>query len=262
MKLTNQHKYWITGASSGIGRSLCIELAKQGHKLIISSRNSEELSKLALYYPLLIQTLPCDVSNNEEMANLFRDKMPTLENLDGIFLCAGVCEYIDLPKFNLDAFQKAVAVNFLGTVNSCAAAYPLLNNTVSQHSDNKPFIVGLCSMSSYLGFPRAEAYGASKAAMAYFLNSLRADIGEKIDVIPVYLGFVKTPMTEQNDFPMPFLISSEEAARGILKKLRKRPLRINFPWRLHGVLSTFSKLQSLWYLSVIPRMRRSGSMPK
>ncbi|MDG2090476.1 MAG: SDR family NAD(P)-dependent oxidoreductase [Gammaproteobacteria bacterium] len=260
MELTNQQKYWITGATSGIGRALCIELAQLEHKLIISSRNAEELGKLALEYPKLIQILPCDVSNNEEMAELFSTKMPTLKNLDGIFLCAGVCEYIDLPKFNLDAFQKAVAINYLGTVNSCAAAYPLLSNSVSDMPNKKPFIAGLCSMSSYLGFPRAEAYGASKAAMAYFLNSLRADIGDKIDVIPVYLGFVKTPMTAQNDFPMPFLISPEEAARGILNKLTKRPLRINLPWRLHAVLGTFSKLQRLWYQTIIPRMRRSRNV--
>ena len=115
-------------------------------------------------------------------------------------------------------------------------------------------------MSAYLGFPRAEAYGASKAAMAYFLDSLRADIGDRIDVIPVYMGFVETPMTAQNDFPMPFLISSEQAAKGILKKMIKRPLRINFPWRLHLTLSIFTRLQRFWYSFVIPRMRRSGSL--
>ena len=147
----------------------------------------------------------------------------------------------------------------MGTVNSCAAAYPLLNNSVLLNQNTKPFIIGLCSMSSYLGFPRAEAYGASKAAMAYFLDSLRADIGDRIDVIPVYMGFVKTPMTAQNDFPMPFLISSEQAAKGILKKITKRPLRINFPWRLHLMLSIFTRLQRFWYSFVIPRMRRSGS---
>ena len=83
MELTNQQKYWITGATSGIGRALCIELAQLEHKLIISSRNAEELGKLALEYPKLIQILPCDVSNNEEMAELFSTKMPTLKNLDG-----------------------------------------------------------------------------------------------------------------------------------------------------------------------------------
>lgn len=261
MELVDQQTYWITGASSGIGKALSLELAQQGHKLIVSSRNSDELDKLAFQYPELIRVLPCDVTNNPEMAELFGLKMPELKKLDGIFLCAGYCEYIDLPDFNIDAFQKVFAVNFHGIVNSCESAYRLLNNSVYQKKNDKPFIVGLCSMSSYLGFPRAEAYGASKAAMAYFLESLRADIGERIDVIPVYLGFVETPMTAQNDFPMPFITSPEEAARGILRKLKKRPLRINFPSRLHAVLSIFSTLQRLWYLFVIPRIRRSGSLP-
>lgn len=254
-----QQSYWVTGASSGIGKALTYELAKQGHKLIISSRNREELDKLSNEFPELIKVAPCDVANSEEMQSLFTRTMPELNSLDGIFLCAGVCEYIDLPDFNLDVFQRAYSVNYMGTVNSCAAAYPLLKNSTLYKQNKKPFIVGLCSMSSYLGFSRAEAYGASKAAMAYFLDSFRADIGHRIDVIPVYMGFVETPMTAQNDFPMPFLISSEQAVKGMLKKLVKRPLRINFPWRLHIMLSLFCKLQRFWYLVVIPRMRRSGS---
>ena len=261
MELWDQQTYWITGASSGIGKALSIELAQQGHNLIVSSRNSEELDKLAFEYPELIRVLPCDVTNNEEMIELFSLKMPEQIRLDGIFLCAGYCEYINFPDFNIDAFQKVFAVNFHGIVNSCAAAFHLLNNSVYTKKNKRPFIVGLCSMSSYLGFPRAEAYGASKAAMAYFLDSLRADIGKRIDVIPVYLGFVETPMTAQNDFPMPFITSPEKAARGILRKLKKRPLRINFPSQLHAVLSIFSKLQRLWYFFVIPRIRRSGSLP-
>ncbi len=257
-----QQTYWVTGASSGIGKALSLELVQQGHKLIISSRNREELDKLASKYPGLVQVLPCDVANNEQMVDLFSVNLPAINNLDGIFLCAGICEYIDLPDFNIAAFQKIFSTNYFGIVNSCASAYHLLSNSALQKQGERPFIVGLCSMSSYLGFSRAEAYGSSKAAVAYFLNSLRADIGEYIDVIPVYLGFVKTPMTTQNDFPMPFIISPEEAARGILNKLRKRPLRINFPWRLHAVLSLFKKIQRLWYLFVIPRMRRSGSFPE
>jgi short-subunit dehydrogenase len=260
MDSQTQQTYWVTGASSGIGKALTLELANQGHKLIISSRKREELDKLSREFPELIKVIPCDVANSKEMQSLFSLNMPELQSLDGIFLCAGVCEYIDLPNFNLDVFQRVFSINYMGTVNSCAAAYPLLNNSVLLNQNTKPFIIGLCSMSSYLGFPRAEAYGASKAAMAYFLDSLRADIGDRIDVIPVYMGFVKTPMTAQNDFPMPFLISSEQAAKGILKKITKRPLRINFPWRLHLMLSIFTRLQRFWYSFVIPRMRRSGSL--
>ena len=261
MKIRDQQRYWITGASSGIGYALTLELVQKGHEVIVSSRNKESLDKLALKYPGMIQVLPCDVANDKEMANLFIENLPALNHLDGIFLCAGICEYIDLPNFNIASFKKAFSVNFQGTVNSCAAAYHLLDNSALRKQGEKPFILGLCSMSSYLGFPRAEAYGASKAAMAYFLNSLRADIGERIDVIPVFLGFVDTPMTAQNDFPMPFIVSPEEAAKGILNKLKKRPLRINFPWRLHVVLNIFSKLQRLWYWYIIPILRRFGSPP-
>tara|TARA_R110000772_G_scaffold38354_4_gene90514 strand:- start:575 stop:1363 length:789 start_codon:yes stop_codon:yes gene_type:complete len=252
----NQQTYWVTGASSGIGKALCCQLAEQGHHLVISSRSTEALNELAELYPNLMTVLACDISDRESMRRIFSDNLPHLEALDGIFLCAGICEYIDLPEFNLDAFYQAIAVNYLGTVNSCAAAVPLLEKRGLKGCDKKPFIVGLCSMSSYIGFPRAEAYGASKAAMAYFLDSLRADIGDRVDVITSYLGFVKTPMTAANDFPMPFIVSDQQAAADILAKLPKRPLRMVFPRRLHISLTLLSMMQRLWYKNIVPRLRR------
>jgi len=257
MPAVSSKRYWITGASSGIGKALVDKLAKQGHELIVSSRNHEALQALALNYPEQIRVLACDVSDSDSMQSLFDKQAPELDYLDGIILCAGHCEYIDLPDFNLPSFGRHMAVNFQGTVNSCAAAYPLLKRAMGR-TGGKPFIAGLCSMSSYLGFPRAEAYGASKAAMAYFLDSLRADIGQEIDVIAVYLGFVETPMTASNDFPMPFIQTVDVAANAILKNIEKRPFRINFPWRLHIVLKVFSRLQGLWDRAIIPRLRRTG----
>jgi NAD(P)-dependent dehydrogenase (short-subunit alcohol dehydrogenase family) len=260
MLANKQKTYWITGASSGIGRAITELTVQQGHRVIITSRNKQALEGIAQKNPELIRVLPCDVSKAEETVGLFSKVLPELECLDGIILCAGICDYIDLPDFKLQAFEDAIAVNFLGTVNACKAAYPLLKNAALKKPAKKPFIAGLCSMSSYLGLPRAEAYGASKAAMSYFLNSLRVDIGESIAVIPVYLGFVETPMTAQNDFPMPFIVSPELAAANIMKKLEKRPLRINFPWRLHALLSLFSRMEIIWYSFIVPRLRRTGGV--
>ena len=256
MSIQQSQTYWISGASSGIGRALSIQLAAQGHRLLVSSRDRSALEDLAGQYPGLIEVMPCDVADRNKMMALFSTNLPQLQTLDGIFLCAGICEYIDLPAFNLDAFERAAAVNYLGVVNACAAAYPLLEKAVAKAGSTKPFIVGLASMSSYIGFPRAEAYGASKAAMAYFLDSLRADIGQRIDVITVYLGFVRTPMTAANDFPMPFIVSDQEAAAAILNKLPGRPLKIVYPWRLHFSLHLLRKMQWLWYGKIIPRLRR------
>jgi short-subunit dehydrogenase len=259
MAAVSHKRYWITGASSGLGRALAVRLLEQGHDLIVSSRKREALEALAKEYPEQIQVLPCDVADDSQMQGLFTNHTSGVDTLDGIILCAGQCEYIDLPDFNLSAFKQLMAVNFQGTVNACAAAYPLLHEAVRQGRP-RPFIAGLCSMSSYLGFPRAEAYGASKAAMAYFLDSLRADIGKDMDVINVYLGFVNTPMTARNDFPMPFMQSPERTVEAILKKIEKRPHRINYPWRLHFVLKTFSQLQGIWFHRIVPRLRRSGEL--
>lgn len=257
MSITSQQRLWITGASSGIGRALAVRLAEQGCELIVSSRNRQALEALAKEFPGQIRVLPCDVADTTLMQGLFASDAADVDYLDGIIICAGYCEYVDLPDFNLPTFKRHMAVNFQGTVNACAAAYPLLKRA-RESGRSRPYIAGLCSMSSYLGFPRAEAYGASKAAMAYFLDSLRADIGHEIDVTTVYLGFVETPMTAGNDFPMPFMQSAEKTAEAIVNKLRKRPLRIIYPWRLHGLLKLPVMLQGLWYHRIMPRLRRAG----
>jgi len=124
-------------------------------------------------------------------------------------------------------------------------------------SKYRPHIVGVGSMSSYLGFPRAEAYGSSKAAMSYFLDSLRCDLKGEMDVTVVYPGFIKTPMTDTNDFPMPFLMSVEKAASVILSKVQKRPLTISFPLRLHLLLKAMKMMPGLWYSTIATRLSRA-----
>ncbi len=244
--------YWVSGAGSGIGKAIASLLAAQGHRVLISGRREQPLQELAAQAPDRLLPLPCDIANDEQMASLFS----TLEIkvLDGVFHCAGTCEYIDLPDFNPAACRRVFDTNIMGTVNVCAAAWPLLAKA------DKPFIAGLCSMSSYLGFPRAEAYGASKAAMSYYLQSLRADLGQHLDVIEVYLGFVETPMTAQNDFAMPFLQDADTAARYIIGRTQagKRPRKVVFPYSLHSVLAFFRRFPALWYGLMIPRLRRQS----
>jgi short-subunit dehydrogenase len=135
---------------------------------------------------------------------------------------------------------------------------PLLKRQAGASPGERPHIIGVGSMSSYLGFPRAEAYGASKAAMAYFLDALRTDLVGKVDVTVVYPGFVSTPMTDRNDFPMPFLISAEEAASIIIRKASRRPCSIVFPLRLHWLLRVLSWFPGLWYSFISPRLSRSA----
>ncbi len=185
--------------------------------------------------------------------------MPELAPVSQYWRRAGVCEYVDLPVLETATCRRVAEVNYFGVVNACAAALPLLQRAAQAPGRGRPFIAGLCSMSVYTAFPRAEAYGAAKAAMAYFLDSLRCDIGRQVDVCLVYPGFVATPMTAPNDFPMPFCLSADEAARRVLAGLEKprRPRAFAFPWQLHGILKLAAALPGLWYGVIMPRMRRT-----
>lgn len=257
--LPHQRRYWLTGASSGIGRELALQLAAQGCLVYISARSADALQALAAEAPGQLIPLPCDVADDAQMGSVF-ERLPPEQRpqwLDGLIAGAGVCEYVDLPVLDTAMCRRVADVNYFGVVNACAAALPLLQQAARDGTRGRPVIAGLCSMSVYTAFPRAEAYGAAKAAMAYFLDSLRCDIGRSIDVCLVYPGFVSTPMTASNDFPMPFCLPADEAARRTLAGLARRPRAFAFPWQLHWILKIAAALPGLWYGVIMPRMRRN-----
>jgi NAD(P)-dependent dehydrogenase (short-subunit alcohol dehydrogenase family) len=248
--------WWITGASSGIGRELALLLAEHGQRVWISARSPGALQAVARMHPDLLIPLPCDVTDDGAMATLFRDSPLAPAWLDGVILCAGTCEYVDLPELDLALFRRVFDVNYFGVVNACGAALPLLRAAHERQPQRKPQLFGVGSLASVVGFPRAEAYGASKAALAYFLEALRCDVQQDIDVTLISPGFVATPMTERNDFAMPFLWSAREAAEYIVARLGSRRRAIRFPWQLRTLLRLGALLPWWWYRSVVPRLAR------
>jgi NAD(P)-dependent dehydrogenase (short-subunit alcohol dehydrogenase family) len=249
--------WWVTGASSGIGLALALRLAERGHRVWISARSSAALRQLAQLHSGLVP-LPCDVTDDAAMAELFAAALEPPPWLDGAILCAGTCEYVDPPALDAAAFQRVFAVNLFGVVNASRAALPLLHATAKRRPGNKPQLAGVGSLASTVGFPRAEAYGASKAALSYFFDSLRCDVQQDIDVTVIHPGFVTTPMTASNDFPMPFVWTAEQAADYILARLGARPRRISFPWQLRSLLGLAAALPAVWYRLVVPRLTRAG----
>ena len=135
--------------------------------------------------------------------------------------------------------------NLFGMINTFNAAQPLL-----RLAPNRPHVTGVCSLAAFIGFPRAEAYGASKAASRYFLHSLRTDIKDLADVSVINPGFITTPMTASNDFPMPFLMDADTAAQRIARALERRPLEYNFPKRLVASLRLIQLFQGIWYRAI------------
>lgn len=248
---TNGEVIWVTGASSGIGRDLCLLLAHQGHMVIASARNREALDWMAIeseHTSGIIVALPFDIKQDEELADV-REKLELITgHLDRVILNAGRCEYLQFPEPDWNMMRRVMDVNFHGTVNCLQLALPML-----RRSSGRGHIIGIVSQVVGAPFAKAEAYGASKAALHYLLDSLRIDLArENMDVTVVNPGFVETPMTAQNDFDMPFLMDSYSAARRILKHALNRPYRYTFPKRLSWLLKMSRVCPGLWRRMVMP----------
>lgn len=243
---------WITGASSGIGRALAVVLAEHENHLILTSRNQQNLTDLANSLDCPTTVIAADISETSSTGFLRNELDKLDEGLDMAILCAGDCEYVDSRNFDADAIERMFKVNVFGFSRSIESALPALRK-----SRKSPHIVGISSASAITGLPRAEAYGASKAAVVSMLESLALDLfQEGIAVTTVLPGFVDTPLTQRNDFPMPFLMSSRQAANIILKGIEAGNRRIEFPKRLIWSLRLFRMLPENLRLKVGQRMVR------
>ncbi len=245
-------RIWVTGASSGIGRSLAIELAHCGARLAISGRDAARLAEVARDCAGDVLVLPMDVSQREDNQMAAQQLERHFGALDSVVLNAGICEYVDLPAFDAVSITRVMNVNFNGLVYGVEAALPLLRRGVAPH------LVGMSSTVAFVALPRAEAYGSSKAAIRYLLQSLRVDLlPQKIDVSIICPGFVKTPLTDLNDFPMPMRITAESAALSIRRGMERRQHEISFPKRFSVVMSVLGALPSRLRTKLLRSLSRS-----
>jgi len=225
---------WITGASSGIGRALALRLARSGHKVAASARSLHELARLADDARAaggIIQAYPLDVRDRAAVAETARDIATNLGPVELAVFAAGTHRPVDLASFDADLFQQLFQINFMGVVHGIEALLPTMMARRSGH------IAVVSSIAGYRGLPTASAYGASKAALINMTEALKLDCdrhGIKLQLIDP--GFVKTPLTDKNSFPMPFLISAERAAGRIEAGLGSDRFEITFPKRFTWML--------------------------
>jgi short-subunit dehydrogenase len=230
---------WITGASSGIGRATAKQLALQGNKVIASGRNRQALADLALESDNIFPMI-CDLVTDQK-DSIQNSLFALTERLDRIILSAGDCQYLDVEQSDWSCINHVMDINFHGSVRAIQAALPLLEKSDNGH------IVGISSMASLAPFTQAEAYGASKAALSYFLGALRIDLKAKnIDVTDIMPGFIDTPLTQKNDFSMPFLLSPEEASHRIIKAIERRKFTSIFPKPLYWLFKFISLIPGIW----------------
>lgn len=251
--LESTSSIWITGASSGIGEAVTRELERQGHRLIITGRRQEALDELCTLAPDRMKAAAADTTDREALQSI-SGELEVFGALDMAILNAGTCEYLEIADYDSNIIDNNVTTNVVGTARCLDIALPALRRTAKQ---GRPATLVIVSSSAWwFPFGRAEGYGASKAALTYFAHSLRADLAsEGIDVVVVSPGFVKTPLTDRNDFPMPFLVSAEDAATRIVNGLRKGKKEIAFPKRFTWTLKLLGALPQ----GVIDRMAASMS---
>ncbi|GAB3099105.1 SDR family NAD(P)-dependent oxidoreductase [Aestuariicella hydrocarbonica] len=253
MALPHGEIIWITGASSGIGLELAKKLAALGNQVLVTARNAQVLEALAAESDQII-AVPADLAQPDCIDSLQHQLRQHVSYLDRIILNAGTCEYLDINAPDWLMMERVMEVNFYGAVRSLAAALPLLES----NADAARHVVAVGSQASRVIFPRAEAYGASKAALTYFMEALAVDLAaQNIKVTVVQPGFVETPLTSKNDFPMPFLVPVNEAVDHIVKRLASKPAFIRFPLAMNWVLGVGSLLPGLWRRWVAPQLTRS-----
>jgi short-subunit dehydrogenase len=221
---------WITGASTGIGRALAVALARQGVKVAASARSADALAELARAYPG-IAPLPLDVTDLGAMAQAARTIAGTLGPLDLVVLNAGVWEPMSARNFSAAKAARSMAVNYLGVANGIEAVLPAMLERGQGH------IAMVASVAGYRGLGPTAAYGPTKAAVINLAETLRNDLAARgIKVSVINPGYVATPMTSTNKFPMPYMLSAEDAARRIIRGLEKGKFEIAFPWQLVGLM--------------------------
>ena len=218
----------ITGSSSGIGLQLARDYLADSNTVYCCGRNAAVLKTLKSEFRDFAQIVCFDVQLRDDC----KSSLSMLPTMDLIILNAGTCEYINATNFDSELFERVVKTNLIGTANCLEFLIPKIK------PGGNLALMG--SSSSYLPLPRAEAYGASKAAIEYLAKTLSLSLkSNAVSVSYIAPGFVQTPLTELNDFPMPMSVSVKYASDKILAGLGKNKVEINFP------------LAFIWILKII-----------
>jgi short-subunit dehydrogenase len=215
-------RIWVTGASSGIGAALARELADRGASVAISARSEDRLRAVA---GERMTVVPVDVTDRAATVAAGAAVREALGGLDVAVLNAGTWSQFDVTHWDSQAFADHLQINIMGTVHALEAVVPTML------AEGRGRIVGTASVAGYRGMPGSEAYGTTKAALLNLFEALRGSLGPRgIVVQTVSPGFVRTPMTDRNTFPMPFLISAEEAATAIADGIERDKAEVVFPF--------------------------------
>ena len=244
----NQKKIWITGGSSGIGKAVAEKFAKEGWKVAVSARREEILNEMSKDENIF--SFPLDVTNIDDCKNTFDKILKQFENIDICFLCSGTYDPNKEKEINIEQNKFVMNVNYFGTLN-CV-------KTIEEYfkKESRGHISIVSSIAGYRGLPNSSGYGPSKAALTNFAESIYFDFKKhNVKVSVISPGFIKTPLTDKNEFPMPFLRSPEFAAEKIYNGLiNSNTFEIDFPKQLTFTLKFLRILPYKIYLYLVDKL--------
>lgn len=241
-------RVWIIGASSGIGRSLAEALIARGARVAVSARNAQALHELVALRPSHAMALPLDACNGEQLREGLRELLEAWGGVDLAVLMQGTHEPMRAWAFDAAVAHRLVKVNVDSVIESLGVLVPQL---IAQGAGG----LAVCSsVAGYRGLPTSLIYGATKAALINMTETLWLDLSPRgVGVWLISPGFVKTPLTDRNEFRMPALISAEEAARHILDGLGSGRFEIHFPKRFTRWLRLLRLLPYGLYFRLVRR---------
>jgi len=237
MDLRGMQRVVITGASSGIGQALAREYARRGAMLGLVARRQPALVQLAAELQTECRLYAADVRDRYAMRAAGEDFRGRFGGADIVIGNAGVSAGTLTDKAeDHSVFQEILDINVVGLFNTFQPFLPAMR------AAGAGTLVGMASVAGFRGLPGAGAYSASKAAAIAYLESLRVELrGSGVSVVTICPGYIATPMTRRNPYPMPFMLSADEAARRMVRAIEQRKRKTVIPWQM-GVVGAALKM--------------------
>ena len=247
----NKKTIWITGGSTGIGKALAIKFANKSWNVAVSARREELLNELSNQYEN-ISAFPLDVTDKQKCVEVFEQIKNKYQDIDICFFSTGTWNPKKEKEIDVEQIEDVFKINFFGTVNTIKAVEQYFRDR------KKGTITIVSSIAGYRGLPNSTGYGPSKSALNNLAESLYFDFKRfGVRVCLVSPGFIKTPMTDKNDFKMPFIKTTDYAADKIYDGLiNKNVFEIHFPKSLTVILKILSFLPSKLYFSLVGQMTK------
>lgn len=243
MKFENKN-VWIIGCSSGIGEALARELSEQGATLALSARREEKLNELNNSMGGKHEVVPFDVSNFDQLKKAVETLKAKWKQIDSIIFLAATYSPGNVVDLKHEEVKRVMDVNVTSAFSLCELALPWL---IEQQKGQ----LAICaSVAGFRGLPDAQPYSATKAALINLAESMHVEMLQKcpgVDIKVINPGFVKTPLTDKNEFEMPMIITPEEAAKAIAKGLRSKKFEICFPWLFGTIMKLLRIMPSRPY---------------